>query len=111
RCWPVRTCCPRRSACRAPPSVARWWYPRSAPWYTTTRTFEEGSGRVDYKYISADNHIDMLWLPKNLWQDRVAQKYRDRAPRVVETQTGSFWQWEGRTQTESEAATYTTTTA
>ena len=26
---------------------------------------------MDYRVISADDHIDMLWLPKDTWQKRV----------------------------------------
>lgn len=51
-----------------------------------------------YTYISADNHLDIVWLPKNLWSDRVEPEYRDRVPQVVETDQGTFWQWEGKAQ-------------
>jgi uncharacterized protein len=53
---------------------------------------------VKYENISADNHIDSRWLPKNLWQDRVASKFKENAPKVVETDKGSVWSWEGRTR-------------
>ena len=49
-----------------------------------------------YKYNSADNHIDQRWIPANLWQDRVAQKFRADAPRVVEKDGTWVWEWEGR---------------
>ena len=49
-----------------------------------------------YKYNSADNHIDQRWIPANLWQDRVAQKFRADAPRVVEKDGAWVWEWEGR---------------
>jgi len=51
---------------------------------------------VEYKYISADNHLDLLWVPKNAWQDRVAARFKDAAPKVVETENGTFWEWEGK---------------
>jgi predicted TIM-barrel fold metal-dependent hydrolase len=51
---------------------------------------------VEYKYISADNHLDLLWVPKNAWQDRVAARFKEAAPKVVETDEGTFWEWEGR---------------
>ena len=54
-----------------------------------------------YENISADNHIDSRWLPKNLWQDRVAAKFREAAPKVVETDKGSFWSWEGKVRGEA----------
>jgi predicted TIM-barrel fold metal-dependent hydrolase len=52
----------------------------------------------EYSFISADNHIDMLWMPADLWQSRVPAKFRDRAPHVVEAPEGTYWEWEGRTQ-------------
>jgi uncharacterized protein len=51
---------------------------------------------VDYKYVSADNHLDLLWVPKNAWQDRVAARFKEAAPKVVETPEGTFWEWEGQ---------------
>lgn len=34
---------------------------------------------MDYRVISADDHIDMPWLPKDLWQTRVPRQWRERA--------------------------------
>jgi len=51
---------------------------------------------VEYKYISADNHLDLLWVPRNAWQDRVAAGFKEAAPKVVETDNGAFWEWEGK---------------
>jgi predicted TIM-barrel fold metal-dependent hydrolase len=51
---------------------------------------------VRYKYNSGDNHLDHRWIPRNLWQDRVAAKYRDAAPKVVEKDGRHLWSWEGR---------------
>lgn len=53
-------------------------------------------GSVRYKYNSADNHLNTQWLPRNMWQERVGARSRERAPRVVETDSGSYWCWEGR---------------
>ena len=60
---------------------------------------------MDYRIISADDHIDMQWLPKDLWQTRVPAAWRDRAPKVVDTSDGPHWvcgadrwdSWGGRT--------------
>ena len=49
-----------------------------------------------YKYNSADNHIDQRWVPANLWQDRVVEKFRQAAPKVVEDDGMWVWEWEGR---------------
>jgi predicted TIM-barrel fold metal-dependent hydrolase len=46
---------------------------------------------MDYRIVSADDHIDMAWLPKDLWQARVPAQWRDRAPRVVDTADGPCW--------------------
>ena len=39
-----------------------------------------------YTIISADSHID---LNPDVWNQRVAAKWRDRAPKRVKTETGS----------------------
>jgi len=54
-----------------------------------------------YKYNSADNHLDPHWLPKDLWQSRVAARFKERAPKVVELEEGTYWWWEGKRQLES----------
>jgi uncharacterized protein len=46
---------------------------------------------MDYRVISADDHIDLPWLPKDLWQKRVPAAWRERAPRVVDTADGPYW--------------------
>ena len=51
---------------------------------------------VQYKYNSADNHLDQRWVPRNLWQDRVASRFKDDAPKVIETDDGVFWTWDGK---------------
>ncbi len=56
---------------------------------------------MQYQYISADNHVDSRWLPKNLWQDRIAAKYKADAPKIIETPKGSVWSWEGQPRGEA----------
>jgi predicted TIM-barrel fold metal-dependent hydrolase len=47
--------------------------------------------------ISGDDHIDLCYVPPDLWQSRVAARWRDDAPRVVRTDRGqSMWMREGR---------------
>ncbi|MBW2269442.1 MAG: amidohydrolase family protein [Deltaproteobacteria bacterium] len=48
------------------------------------------------RLISADDHIDIHSMPKDLWQKRLPKRFRERGPRVVETDDGPFWQTEGR---------------
>ena len=31
---------------------------------------------MNYRIISADDHIDMQWLPKDLWHKRVPAQWR-----------------------------------
>jgi len=56
---------------------------------------------VEYKYVSADNHIDSWWLPKNLYQERLPAKLREKGPRVVQDPDGSYWFWEDKRRRES----------
>jgi uncharacterized protein len=56
---------------------------------------------MQYKYISADNHVDTRWLPKTLWQERLPKHLREQGPKVVETEKGTMWTWEGDLQGES----------
>ena len=37
---------------------------------------------MDYRYISADNHLDLMWCPPDLWQSRVPSAMKDQAPKV-----------------------------
>jgi hypothetical protein len=46
---------------------------------------------VNYRIISADDHIDLQWLPKDLWQKRVPAGWRERSPKVVDTPDGPYW--------------------
>ena len=46
---------------------------------------------MEYRIISADDHIDLPFLPKDLWQKRVPEKYREQAPKVVELADGPYW--------------------
>ncbi|HEY3116714.1 MAG TPA: amidohydrolase family protein [Chloroflexota bacterium] len=50
---------------------------------------------MNYTCISADNHLDLLWMPRDTWQRGLPARLRDAGPKVVETDQGSFWEWEG----------------
>ena len=43
------------------------------------------------KVISADDHIDLRWLPKDLWTERLPSKLRERGPHVEITEKGEYW--------------------
>ncbi|MCY4440969.1 MAG: hypothetical protein OXE53_12255, partial [Deltaproteobacteria bacterium] len=50
----------------------------------------------DWKMFSADDHVDLAYLPGDLWQKRVPAAYRDRVPRLVETAEDWHWEMDGR---------------
>ncbi len=43
------------------------------------------------KLISGDNHIDLTYLPPDLWSSEAPQKWKQLAPRVVEKDDGLHW--------------------
>jgi predicted TIM-barrel fold metal-dependent hydrolase len=48
--------------------------------------------------ISADDHIDLGYLPKDLWTERLPKSLRDRAPHVEDRgEKGEFWVCDGET--------------
>ena len=51
---------------------------------------------TEYRYISADQHLDLQWSPPDLWQQRVPERFRDAAPKVVDTPDGKRWTWESK---------------
>lgn len=51
--------------------------------------------------ISADNHLNTQWLPRDLWQSRLPLELREWGPRVVESAEGSHWHWEGQQRKRS----------
>jgi predicted TIM-barrel fold metal-dependent hydrolase len=52
---------------------------------------------LKHRFISADDHIDLRWLPKDLWTARLPANLHECGPRVVENDQGAFWTWEGQT--------------
>lgn len=44
-----------------------------------------------YEIISADCHIDLPWLPENLFTDNARDDLKPRMPHVVQTERGSHW--------------------
>jgi predicted TIM-barrel fold metal-dependent hydrolase len=51
---------------------------------------------VDYQMISVDDHVDLQYLPKDLWTSRLPEKLRERGPHVEETDTGYVWVCDGK---------------
>ncbi len=49
-----------------------------------------------HRFISADDHIDLRWLPKDLWQERLPARLRAYGPRVVDKDGSAYWSWEDK---------------
>ena len=50
---------------------------------------------MEYNIISGDGHIDLKWLPHDLFVSNAPAHMKDRMPRVVETNRGKKWFAEG----------------
>ena len=44
---------------------------------------------MQYKYISSDDHMDLCYVPPDMWQERVPARFKEAAPKVVQTETGA----------------------
>ena len=51
---------------------------------------------ADQRLISADDHMDIYAMPRDVWEPRLPAALRERGPRVVETDEGPFWLVEGQ---------------
>lgn len=51
---------------------------------------------MDFKLFSADDHMDLRYLPEDLWAKRVPAAYRERAPQLAEIGEGKRWVVDGR---------------
>ena len=51
---------------------------------------------IDYRIISGDSHVDMTWLPGDLWIREAPPHLSAIAPRVIETDSGLRWWAEGK---------------
>lgn len=56
---------------------------------------------MQYTFVSADDHLDLNYTPADLWQTRLPAQYREIGPKVVETDDGRMWMWEGKTRVQS----------
>ncbi len=55
-----------------------------------------GVTQMDYRIISADCHIDMTWMPGDLWVKNAPAKLHEQVPQVRETPDGPHWFAEGK---------------
>src|SRR5215831_17193186 len=51
---------------------------------------------MEYKVISGDGHIDLRWLPHDLFVSHAPAQWKDQVPQVRDTPTGKHWFAEGR---------------
>ena len=49
---------------------------------------------MKYNVISGDTHVDLTFLPEDLFVSNAAAKWKDRMPRVVEAEKGKRWRAE-----------------
>ena len=50
---------------------------------------------MNYKMISADDHLDLQYLPTNLWTERLPKALCDRAPHIEDRDGNSMWVCDG----------------
>src|SRR5262249_62048408 len=50
-----------------------------------------GAASIDYPIIDADAHVNE---PPDTWQSRVPARLRNRAPKVLRTETGDVWSFD-----------------
>ena len=48
-----------------------------------------------YEVISADSHLDLVWLPEALFVSEAPSRLKDRMPKVVKTGEGRIWVADG----------------
>ena len=46
---------------------------------------------MKYDFISADCHIDLIWLPPDLFTSNAPAALKDRMPYVTDTRKGKMW--------------------
>lgn len=46
---------------------------------------------MQYKRISADSHLDLPWMPPDLFTSMASRELKDRMPHVVDTDEGPKW--------------------
>jgi len=46
---------------------------------------------MQYQVISADGHIDLPWLPPDLFTANASKEFKDRMPYVTDSGKGPIW--------------------
>jgi predicted TIM-barrel fold metal-dependent hydrolase len=55
----------------------------------------QSSATQRYPMFSTDEHIDIRWLPKDLWSKRLPRHLLERGPKVIDTPAGDLWVCDG----------------
>lgn len=50
---------------------------------------------MQYDVISSDSHIDLTWLPADLFVSQASPEWKDKVPHVVNTEEGQVWKANG----------------
>jgi uncharacterized protein len=50
---------------------------------------------ITHRLYSCDDHLDLWNLPRDLWEDRLPARLRERGPRVAEQSAGAWWTCDG----------------
>src|SRR5215510_2257912 len=59
--------------------------------YTDRERADHGGTNMRYTRISADCHIDLCWLPPDLFTSNASAAMKDRMPYVTESAKGPRW--------------------
>ena len=51
---------------------------------------------MEYNLVSGDSHVDLSWLPGDLFVENAPEALKDKVPRIEETDEGPRWIAEGR---------------
>src|SRR6267154_1480137 len=81
------------NARRVHPACARWrppihWQELSVAYYLIRRRELK---QMQYKRISADCHLDLIWLPPELFTSEAPRDLKDRMPYVTDGPRGKEW--------------------
>src|SRR5215471_19815215 len=103
--WAATRSCRWVSSCRSRPWPCCWRL-RAGPGHACIaercrkRLATHGFRRDDplrrivlmkYDVISADGHVDLIWLPPDLFTKNASAQFKDRMPHVVEGAKGPEW--------------------
>ncbi|MFQ5933599.1 MAG: amidohydrolase family protein [Dehalococcoidia bacterium] len=51
---------------------------------------------MNYQIISADTHMDLTWMPRDIFVENAPTRLRDKMPKVEKTEKGLHWMVEGK---------------